>query len=65
MTTSSIMTVWELGHDRYGRRVTMTCKGEDFEIEIEPCNQRDDGERIHSLSAPLLIEAARIAAERR
>jgi hypothetical protein len=59
-----ILTKWELGHDRYGRRVTMTRQGHDFAIEIEPINQRDDGERIHSLSADLLKEAARVAGSR-
>lgn len=55
-----ILTKWELGHDKYGRRVTLTRQGADFSIEIEPSSQRDDGERIHSLSAPLLQEAGRI-----
>jgi len=63
--TAPILTKWELGRDRYGRRVTMTKQGNDFEIEIEPCNQRDDGERINSLSAMLIQEAARIVSERR
>lgn len=57
-----ILTKWELGHDKYGRRVTMTRQANDYEIEIEPSSQRDDGERIRSLSAPLLKEAARIVA---
>ncbi len=59
-----ILTKWELGHDKYGRRVTMTKRDHDYEIEIEPSSQRDDGERIHSLSAPLLQEAARIVTGR-
>lgn len=59
-----VLTKWELGRDRYGRRVTMTKEGNDFMIEIEPCSQRDDGERIRSLSADLLKEAARVAAQR-
>lgn len=54
---------WEIGRDRHGRRVTMTREGDDFMIEIEAANQRDDGERIRSLSAPLLIAAGEIAAE--
>lgn len=60
--SAPILTKWHLGADRYGRRVTMTREGNDFKIEIEPSSQRDDGERIHSLSAPLLIEAGKIAA---
>lgn len=56
---------WELGLDQYGRRVTMTKEGNDFMIEIEPGNQRDDGERIRSLSEDLLKEAARVASSTR
>lgn len=52
---------WDIGRDRYGRRVTLTKTGHDWKIEIEPCNQRDDGERIYSLSRELLIEAGEIA----
>lgn len=59
----TISIKWQLGADRYGRRVTMTREGNDFMIEIEPCNQRDDGERIRSLSRELLIEAGKIAQE--
>lgn len=59
-----VLTKWELGRDRYGRRVTMSREKDDFSIEIEPANQRDDGERIRSLSASLLIEAGRLAASR-
>ncbi len=61
---SLVLMKWELGRDRYGRRVTMTKEGNDFMIEIEPCNQRDEGERIRSLSADLLKEAARVAGSR-
>jgi hypothetical protein len=65
MTVQPISTKWQLGHDRYGRRVTLTRKGNDFEMEIEPCSQRDDGERIWSLSRDLLIAAGDIAKEQR
>lgn len=52
---------WVLGADRYGRRVTMTREGHDYRIDIEPCNQRDDGEIIRSLSRDLLLKAGEIA----
>lgn len=54
---------WHIGTDRYGRRVFLTKEDNDFMIEIEPADQRDDGECIRSLSAPLLIEAGKIAAD--
>lgn len=63
--SNPILTKWQLGSDRYGRRVTMTREGSDYKIEIEPSSQRDDGERIHSLSGPLLIEAGKIASGQR
>ena len=43
-----------------GRRVAMTRDGQDFCIEIEPLDQRDDGEKINSLSRELLVEAGKI-----
>lgn len=59
---SEIKRQWHLGNDRYGRRVTLTRDApHDWTIEIEPANQRDDGEIIRSLSRDLLIEAGKIA----
>ncbi len=58
-------TTWELGHDRFGRRVTMTREGNDYKVEIHPCSQRDEGERIWHLSRNLLIEAGKIAEQQR
>ncbi len=65
MSAQPVSIKWELGHDRYGHRVTMTREGYDFRIEIEPCSQRDDGEIIRSLSKNLLIAAGDIAREQR
>lgn len=61
MTRRPASVSWTLGSDRFGRRVTLTREGDDFTIRIEPSSQRDDGEIIRSLSAPLLIEAGEIA----
>lgn len=61
MGVTIISIKWELGRDRYNRRVVMTREGDDFTIQIEPANQRDDGECIRSLSADLLINAGNIA----
>jgi hypothetical protein len=57
---SLLYSKYLLGTDKYGRRVTMTQEGDDITIEIEPSSQRDDGEKIQSLSGSLLTEAARI-----
>jgi len=65
MSSRPISTKWELGRDRYGRRVTMTREGHDFKIEIEPINQRDEGERIWSLSMDLILAAGEIAKKQR
>lgn len=54
---------WELGRDRFSRRVVMTREGQEFKIEIEPSSQRDEGERIHNLSRELLLAAGEIAKE--
>lgn len=60
---SEIKRKWHLGSDRYGRTVTLTVEPtrHDWTIEIEPINQRDDGEIIRSLSRDLLIEAGKVA----
>jgi hypothetical protein len=64
MAAGEMQRKWEIGHDRFGRRVILTWNAPcDWTIEIQPLNQRDDGEIIRSLSAELLIEAGRIAAE--
>jgi len=57
------MQRWHIGSDRYGRRVFLMKEGHDYTIDIEPSSQRDDGEKIRSLSRDLLVEAARVAAE--
>lgn len=57
------MRKWTLGNDAHGRRVTLTWTApHDWMIEIEPSSQRDEGERIRSLSPELLVEAGRVAA---
>jgi hypothetical protein len=61
----AVSTKWELGRDRFGRRVTLTREGHDWKIEIEPSSQRDEGERIWYLSRDLLIEAGKVAQEER
>jgi hypothetical protein len=52
---------WLLGADRFGRQVTLTREGADYSIRITPGDQRDDGERINSLSRDLLMRAGEIA----
>lgn len=65
MSTVPISIKWELGRDRYNRRVTLTREGDDWQIQIESSSQRDEGEIIRSLSRDLLIAAGEIAKEQR
>lgn len=61
-----IETIWELGRDRFRRRVTMRRDGDgDIAIKIDPANQRDEGEHIRYLNEALILEAASILAERK
>lgn len=58
---------YDIGSDRYARRTRLV--GEIaggavyWSIISEPANQRDDGEKIHSLTTPQMKEIARLAAE--
>lgn len=65
MSSGPVSIKWELGRDRFGRRVTMTREGQDWKIEIESSSQRDEGERINYLSRNLLVEAGKIAERER
>lgn len=62
MSNEPISTTWDLGRDRYGRRVTMTRTEHCFEIQSHPDSQRDDGEHIRSLTRDVLVRAGEIAA---
>ena len=56
-----IATTWELGKDKHGRRVLLYYGPQGFRLESEPVSQRDEGERMFSLTADVLIAAGEIA----
>lgn len=56
-----VSTTWELGKDKHGRRVLLNCGPQGFMLESEPVSQRDEGERMFSLTADVLIAAGEIA----
>ena len=51
---------WKLGSDKHGRHVVLHFKDGAWNLESEPVNQRDEGEKIYSLTADVLIKAADI-----
>ncbi len=63
MTTPTLRE-WLLHSDRYGRPSRLVAKREGgithWSIISEPVNQRDEGERIHSLTTQQLREIAEI-----
>ena len=60
MPRSPTTISWEIGRDKYNRRVMLHWKGGAFNIESEPASQRDEGERIYSLTVDCILAAADI-----
>ena len=56
-----IATTWELGKDKHGRRVLLHFRNGEFQLESEASSQRDEGERMFSLTRDVLIAAGEVA----
>ena len=56
-----IATTWELGRDKHGRRVLLHYTQGEFQLQSEAASQRDEGERMFSLTREVLIAAAEVA----
>lgn len=50
MIMQPIARTWEIGKDKHGRRVLVHRRNGEFIIESEAASQRDEGERIFSLT---------------
>jgi hypothetical protein len=56
---------WRLQQkDPYGRTVTLKRDGAKYVLEIEPSSQRDEGERMYSLTAAIIQELGEIVSRK-
>jgi hypothetical protein len=59
--TKPICVKWSVGRDRHDRDVTLTWRNGAFELKAEASSQRDEGEKMDSITASTLIAAGEIA----
>lgn len=64
MSNPPILCVsWDIGKDKHGRRVVLHQRNGQFDVVAEPVNQRDDGEKMYSLTLENLKSIGAVAAQ--